>query len=97
MSELNATEENTQSTINNENGVSENTTLKERVEWALKKPDDVVKKEGITKKQQKTNKQNEEKEWGNNMIGQKNNGQWTTLLGEGLVRDVLIKPKKTNK
>ena len=89
MSELNATEENTQSTINNENGVSENTTLKERVEWALKKPDDVVKKEGITKKQQKTNKQNEEKEWGNNMIGQKNNGQWTTLLGEGLVRDVL--------
>ena len=91
MSELNATEENTQSTINNENGVSENTTLKERVEWALKKPDDVVKKEGITKKQQKTNKQNEEKEWGNNMIGQKNNGQWTTLLGEGLVRDVLIK------
>ena len=91
MSELNATEENTQSTINNENGVSENTILKERVEWALKKPDDVVKKEGITKKQQKTNKQNEEKEWGNNMIGQKNNGQWTTLLGEGLVRDVLIK------
>ena len=91
MSELNATEENTQSTINNENGVSENTTLKERVEWALKKPDDVVKKEGITKKQQKTNKQNEEKEWGNKMINQCGNGQWSTLLGEGLVRDVLQK------
>ena len=23
------------------------------------------------------------------MIGQKNNGQWTTLLGEHLVRDIL--------
>ena len=23
-----------------------------------------------------------EKEWGNQMIGQKNNGQWTTNLGE---------------
>lgn len=89
MSEFNATEENMQSIINNR--IGENTTLKERVEWALKKPDDVVKMEGITKGQQKTNKQNEEKEWGNNMIGQKNNGQWTTLLGEHLVRDVLIK------
>jgi hypothetical protein len=66
-----------------------NTTLKERVEWALKKPDDVVKKEGITKKQQKENLKNEEKKWGNEMIGQKNNGQWTTLLGEHLVRDIL--------
>ena len=70
MSELNATEENTQSTINNEMGAlaDENTTLKERVEWALKKPDDVVKKEGITKKQQKLNLRNDEKKWGNAMI-----------------------------
>jgi hypothetical protein len=65
------------------------TTLKERIEWALKKPDVVVKKEGITKGQQKQNLRNEEKKWGNEMIGQQNNGQWTTLLGENLVRDVL--------
>ena len=89
MSELNATEENTQSTINNEMGAGENTTLKERVEWALKKPDNVVKMEGITKKQQKEILKNVEKKWGNEMIGQKNNGQWTTLLGEHLVRDIL--------
>jgi hypothetical protein len=66
-----------------------NTTLKERVEWALKKPDSIVKKEGITKGQQEEKLKNEEKKWGNTMIGQENNGQWTTLLGEGLVRDVL--------
>jgi hypothetical protein len=30
-----------------------------------------------------------EKEWGNCMIGQSNNGQWTTLLGERLVYNIL--------
>jgi hypothetical protein len=80
-------EVNPQVIINNETG--EKTTLKERVEWALNKPDGLVKMEGITKGKQKTNKQNEEKKWGNEMIGQKDNGQWTTLLGENLVRDVL--------
>jgi len=63
--------------------------LKERVDWAIKKPDNVVKKEGITIAQQKNKLQNEEKKWGNDMIGQKDNGQWTTLLGENLVRDIL--------
>ena len=66
-----------------------NATLKERVTWALNKPDNIVKKEGITKGQQKKNVSNEEKKWGNDMIGQENNGQWTTLLGEGLVYDIL--------
>lgn len=66
-----------------------NKDLKQRVEWALKKPDDVIKIEGITKAKQKENLKNEEKKWGNEMIGQKNNGQWTTLLGEHLVRDIL--------
>lgn len=66
-----------------------NATLKERVTWALYKPDNIVKKEGITKGQQKKNVSNEEKKWGNDMIGQENNGQWTTLLGEGLVYDIL--------
>ena len=94
-SELNPIEENTQSIIINKGtghgaGISgANTTLKERVVWALNKPDNIVKKEGITKKQQKKNISNEEKKWGNDMIGQENNGQWTTLLGEGLVYDIL--------
>jgi hypothetical protein len=87
MSEIEEIKENTQQIMNK--GTGENTTLKERIAWALKKPDDIVKKEGITKGQQKENFKNEEKKWGNNMIGQQNNGQWTTLLGEGLVRDVL--------
>jgi hypothetical protein len=87
MSEINTTEENPQSTIYNETGV--NTTLRERVKWAVKKPEGVVKKEGITKKQQKEILKNEEKKWGNEMIGQKNNGQWTTLLGQETVREVL--------
>tara|TARA_A100001015_G_C14968425_1_gene704051 strand:- start:33 stop:515 length:483 start_codon:yes stop_codon:yes gene_type:complete len=33
----------------------------------------------------------EEKRWGNSMIGQQSNGNWTTLLGENLVRDILAK------
>lgn len=32
----------------------------------------------------------QEKQWGNSMIGQISNGNWTTLLGEGLVHDVLV-------
>ena len=66
-----------------------NKTLKERVEWAVKKPDNVVKNKDVTIKQQKEKLSSDEKKWGNDMIGQKNNGQWTTLLGECLVRDVL--------
>ena len=91
MSELNVIEENMQLVIiNNGTGAGgANITLKERVGWALHKPDDVVKKEGITKGQQKENLKNEEKKWGNKMIGQQNNGQWTTKLGEDLVRDIL--------
>lgn len=64
--------------------------LKQRVKWALEKPDNVVKQKGITIKQQKENFKNEEKKWGNKMIEQENNGQWTTLLGEHLVRDILV-------
>lgn len=66
------------------------TNLQERVAWALHKPNSVVKKEGVTKKYQKEILQNEEKKWGNDMIKQQNNGQWTTLLGERLVYDVLV-------
>jgi hypothetical protein len=84
MSEIIETEGNETS---NGNGVNKN--LKERVEWALKKPENIVKKEGVTIKQQQEKFKNEEKKWGNDMIGQENNGQWTTLLGENLVYDVL--------
>ena len=83
MSEINTTEENTQLIIINKG------TLKERVEWALTKPNSIIKKKGETIKHQKDKLQNEEKKWGNDMIGQKNNGQWTTKLGELLVYDVL--------
>lgn len=64
-------------------------TLKERITWALNKPPCIVKKPGITMALQKEKCKNNEKEWGNRMIGQSNNGQWTTLLGEKLVYDVL--------
>lgn len=64
--------------------------LQERINWALNKPDIITKKfEGKTIGQQKEECQVKEKKWGNEMINQKNNGQWTTLLGEGLVFDVL--------
>ena len=66
--------------------------LSECIKWATKtsKPT-FTKKPGKTMTQQKDEAQAEEKEWGNSMIGQKNNGQWTTLFGEGLVHDVLQK------
>lgn len=63
--------------------------LKEKIYWALNKPDEIIKKNGITMKQQKEEKKDREKKWGNNMIGQINNGQWTTILGERLVFDIL--------
>ena len=71
----------------NENTISKN--LEECVKWATIKPEQVKKKEGTTISQQKKEAQENEKKWGNNMIQQTNNGQWTTLLGEGLVFEVL--------
>jgi len=68
---------------------SKNTKLKECVHWAMTKPDRVVKKEGVTIKQQLAKLQKEERNWGNSIIGQVDNGQWTTKLGETLVYDVL--------
>ena len=63
--------------------------LRERILWAITRPQAVVKAEGTTISKQKELLQKQEKEWGNKMIGQTNNGQWTTLLGERLVLDVL--------
>ena len=64
-------------------------SLKERIEWATNKPEKIIKKEGITIEEQKKQVQENEKQWGNKMINQINNGQWTTLLGEGLVKEIL--------
>jgi len=63
--------------------------LAERITWAIMKPPTIVKQPGITIGSQKKDAQKKEKIWGNSMIGQTNNGQWTTLLGERLVYDVL--------
>jgi len=82
-------EENTQIITTNNDISNFNINLKERIEWATNKPQPVVKQEGITIAKQKREAQENEKKWGNDMIGQTNNGQWTTLLGEKLVYDVL--------
>jgi hypothetical protein len=89
MSEITETE--IPQIITNRGAGGANETLKERVNWALNKPPSIEKEEGKLKQNQLKEKQNEEKEWGNAMIGQVNNGQWTTKLGEGLVYDILKK------
>lgn len=63
--------------------------LKDIINWATTKPDVLTIIPGITKAKQKQEKQQKEKEWGNRMIDQKNNGQWTTKLGENLVFEIL--------
>lgn len=61
------------------------TPFKNGITYELKKVGDV------TVSKQRENAQKLEKEWGNIIIGQKNNGNWTTLLGEGIVFEVLKK------
>lgn len=80
---------------------SAESNLKQRIEWALTKPDKIVKVAGVKMSVLKKEAEKKEKEWGNSMIGQLNNGQWTTLLGEKLVYDVLAlrgeNPRKVEK
>lgn len=66
-----------------------NTTLKQRILWALSKPEKLEKQIGKSLAILNKEAQENEKKWGNEMIGQINNGQWTTKLGENLVHDVL--------
>lgn len=88
MSEFNTIEEDSKiTTVDNKTEYDIN--FKERISWALNKPSTIVKNPDITIAQQKKEAQEKEKKWGNDMIGQTNNGQWTTLLGEKLVFDVL--------
>jgi hypothetical protein len=65
-------------------------TLKQRIQWALTCPLKIIKKESVSIKQQKQEQQKNEQEWGNKMINKTGCKQWTTLLGENLVKDVLI-------
>ena len=88
MSEFNTIEEDSKITTV-DNKTEHDINLKERISWALHKPSAIVKTPDITIAQQKKEAQETEKKWGNDMIGQSNNGQWTTLLGEKLVFDVL--------
>jgi hypothetical protein len=68
----------------------QDSNLIERIRWAITnqrvKLNKTVDK---TVKQQVDEAKKQEKDWGNSMIGQINNGQWTTKLGENLVYDVL--------
>jgi len=88
MSEFNTIEEHPSITTV-DNNTEYDINLKERISWALTKPTTLIKHPDITIAQQKKEAQEKEKKWGNDMIGQTNNGQWTTLLGEKLVFDVL--------
>lgn len=65
--------------------------FKQIIKWALNKPPVPMKCPEMTIGTQKKKAQEEEKIWGNRMIGQNGNGQWTTLLGERLVYDVLVR------
>lgn len=62
-----------------------NATLEEIISWAINSP---YNKNNCVAKIKKV-KQLEEKTWGNQMIKDEDNGQWTTKLGENLVFDIL--------
>ena len=67
----------------------ENTLFFEKVQWAI-----TPYKNGLTTveripKSTREQAATSERAWGNKMIGAINNGQWTTKLGEGLVRETL--------
>tara|TARA_B100001250_G_scaffold220867_1_gene189450 strand:- start:648 stop:1298 length:651 start_codon:yes stop_codon:yes gene_type:complete len=80
------------------------TRLAELINWALNPYNNglaspVKKNEEYTVGMLRKIAKKTEHEWGNKMINQNNNGNWTTSLGENLVRDVLRllgkNPKKT--
>lgn len=77
--------------------------LKDVIKWATIKPSKLEKSKDMTIKQKRDIAKENEKIWGNSMIGQTNNGQWTTKLGETLVFVILriigenpFKPKSIN-
>ena len=74
-------------------GLTHDTTLQRElaqcISWALNKKTLPPKPKDIKADAHKQKYKDEEKTWGNLMIDQKNNGQWTTSLGETLVKVVL--------
>tara|TARA_B110000208_G_C11608207_1_gene372628 strand:- start:48 stop:692 length:645 start_codon:yes stop_codon:yes gene_type:complete len=76
-------------TIDKNSGINISPNLKERINWAIQKPTKFLKISGDTIRSQKKAAEIKERKWGNEMISQTNNGQWTTLLGENLVYEVL--------
>ena len=76
--------------VSNKSNESNDSTIKERIMWALTKPSKIERKENMSIRQQKIIQQKKEKEWGNKIINKTDCKQWTTLLGENLVKDVLI-------
>ena len=74
--------------------VAYNNNFNERIRWALTPyPNGLAsifnRTPTQTKDQIRAQAKRDEKLWGNNMIGQNNNPNWTTTLGETLVFDVL--------
>jgi hypothetical protein len=65
------------------------TKLIEQIKWATTIPSKIERKNGKTIKQLKKEATINERQWGNAINGQNNNGNWTTKLGENLVRDIL--------
>lgn len=79
-------------TILTENGLGK---CREQFFWALNPyknglASKIVKQHGKTVDSQRKDACITEKEWGNQQIQQKNNGNWTTLLGEGMVKTLLM-------
>jgi len=59
------------------------------VKWATTKPLKIIRQPGLSVAFQTRERERSEKEWGNQQIGQVDNGQWTTRMGEQLVYDTL--------
>ena len=79
---------------------------REQFFWALNPfnnglPSKIIKLENKTVDAQRKEASMDEKKWGNNQINQSNNGNWTTLLGEGMVEIFLklhgLHPHKPHK
>ena len=69
-------------------GDSSNWSLKAVIDWALNPYKNGIPTEKISKIDRKKANDNE-KEWGNSMIGDSGNGNWTTKLGEKAVGEIL--------
>jgi hypothetical protein len=63
--------------------------LIERIEWAIIKPPEFVARSGEPIGSQRKIAAIKEKSWGNIMINKTDCKQWTTSLGENLVKDIL--------